>query len=172
MAKILTEIDRRQLLKASVSGALAATTATALASDEKALITNPRSARVTPFLTFIGNAEEAIDFYIGLFDDAKVEFIERYGQEEPDREGTVKVATFVLFGQRIMCIDSPAVHDWTFTPAISFFIDQIDEAKTTQFFQKLSEQGKIFMPLDEYPFSKKFGWVQDKFGVSWQLSAS
>ena len=67
-------------------------------------------------------------------------------------------------------IDSPPVHDFDFTPSISLFVDfESDETLETAF-AKLSETGKIMMPLDDYGFSKRFGWLSDKFGVSWQLN--
>ena len=61
---------------------------------------------------------------------------------------------------------------FTFTPAISLFVSCADKAKIAHYFTVLAEGGQVLMPLDTYPFSPKFGWVQDRFGVSWQLSAS
>lgn len=59
---------------------------------------------------------------------------------------------------------------FTFTPSMSIFVDCENEAESNQAFQQLSEGGKVLMPLDNYGFSKKFGWVSDRFGVSWQLN--
>jgi predicted 3-demethylubiquinone-9 3-methyltransferase (glyoxalase superfamily) len=69
-----------------------------------------------------------------------------------------------------MAIDSPVKHDFTFTPAMSLFVDCADEAEIDALFAKLSEGGKVLMPLAAYPFSRKFGWLSDRFGVSWQLN--
>ena len=66
--------------------------------------------------------------------------------------------------------DSPPVHDFTFTPAISLFVDFDDEERLKQVFERLSEKGQVAMPLGDYGFSPLFGWVQDRFGVSWQLN--
>jgi predicted 3-demethylubiquinone-9 3-methyltransferase (glyoxalase superfamily) len=79
-------------------------------------------------------------------------------------------ASFVVQGQTFMCVDSPVKHDFTFTPAMSLFVDCADEAEIDELFSKLSNGGQILMPLDKYPFSRKFGWLSDKFGVSWQLN--
>lgn len=80
-------------------------------------------------------------------------------------------AMFSLAGQVFMCIDSPIKQDFGFNPAISLYVSCEDEGKITRYFHALADGGQVLMPLDAYPFSKKFGWVQDKFGVSWQLSA-
>jgi predicted 3-demethylubiquinone-9 3-methyltransferase (glyoxalase superfamily) len=79
-------------------------------------------------------------------------------------------ATFAINGQIFMCVDSPVKHGFTFTPAMSLFVDCADEAEIGRLFAKLSEGGQILMPLDKYPFSRKFGWLSDRFGVSWQLN--
>ena len=69
-----------------------------------------------------------------------------------------------------MCIDSSMKHDFTFTPAISLYITCASEDEINRLFEKLSQDGEVFMPLTAYPFSEKFGWVADKYGVSWQLN--
>ncbi len=69
-----------------------------------------------------------------------------------------------------MCIDSSMKHDFTFTPAISLYVICGTEEEIGQFFEKLSQGGQVFMPLAAYPFSDKFGWLADKYGVSWQLN--
>lgn len=92
------------------------------------------------------------------------------GKDEPGKEGTIKHATFIINGKQFMCSDSPAIHDWGFTPAVSNFVECIDENQLEQLFTKLSEGGQIMMPLGNYGFSQKFGFVEDKFGISWQLN--
>lgn len=130
------------------------------------------SPDVTTFLMFEGNAEQAMDLYVGLFENSRVEHISRYGPGEQGKEGSVQVATFTLNGQTLRCIDSPAPHEFTFTPAMSLYVTHADETKIASYFETLSDGGQVLMPLGEYPFSKQFAWVQDKFGVSWQLSHS
>jgi predicted 3-demethylubiquinone-9 3-methyltransferase (glyoxalase superfamily) len=126
--------------------------------------------KVTPFLMFYGKADEAMTLYTSVFPNSKVTSIKRYGKGEAAAEGWVVHATFTLNGQGLMCIDSPAKHDFTFTPATSLFVDCASEAEIDEIFAKLSKNGKVYMPLEGYPFAKKFVWFTDKFGVSWQLS--
>ena len=128
------------------------------------------TARIKTFLMFEGACEEAIKTYVSLFEEAVINDIRRYGPEGPGAVGTVMRATFTLKGQTFMAIDSPIKHDFGFTPAISLFVDCTDEAEIDHLFATLSQGGKIMMPLDRYPFSRKFAWIADKFGVSWQLS--
>ncbi|MES9669193.1 VOC family protein, partial [Bacillus pseudomycoides] len=71
-----------------------------------------------------------------------------------------------------MCIDSNVKHDFTFTPSMSLYVNCDTEAEIDEVFHKLAEEGEVLMPLAAYPFSKKFGWLKDKFGVSWQLTLS
>ncbi|MEU6509042.1 MULTISPECIES: VOC family protein [unclassified Streptomyces] len=131
-------------------------------------ITTPQ--KITTFLMFEGTAEEAMTFYVSLFDDAEVVSITRYGADGPGKEGSVQHATFSLAGQHYMCIDSPAQHEFTFTPSISLFVQCENEAELDRLYTALAEQGTVLMPLGTYGFSTKFGWVNDRFGVSWQLN--
>jgi predicted 3-demethylubiquinone-9 3-methyltransferase (glyoxalase superfamily) len=126
--------------------------------------------KITTFLMFEGNAEEAMTFYRSLFDDAEVVSISRYGADGPGAEGSVQQATFTLAGQPFMCIDSPMKHGFTFTPAMSLFVQCADEAELDRLYAALAEHGAELMPLGDYGFSAKFGWVNDRFGVSWQLN--
>ena len=131
--------------------------------------TNPK---ITTFLMFEGQAEEAITFYTSLFNDSEIVRITKYGpdgQFGPEAEGTVQHALFTLNGQQYMAIDSFG-HAFTFTPSISLFVQCDSEEELESLFENLSEGGTIAMPLDNYGFSNKFGWVQDRFGVSWQLN--
>lgn len=111
-----------------------------------------------------------MNFYVASFPDAEILSMERYGAEEPEREGTVKTASFRIADQTLLCIDSPDVHAFGFTPSVSFFFDCPDEASLDGLFAMLSEQGQVMMPPGEYPFAKKYAWLSDRFGVSWQLS--
>jgi predicted 3-demethylubiquinone-9 3-methyltransferase (glyoxalase superfamily) len=126
--------------------------------------------KVTPFLMFEGNAEEAMNFYTSLVQDSHITSISKYGADGPGKEGTVFQATFTLKGQEFMCIDSYVNHEFTFTPSFSVFLTCSTEEEIDLLFEKLSEKGSVLMPLGDYSFSKKFGWTVDKFGVSWQLT--
>jgi predicted 3-demethylubiquinone-9 3-methyltransferase (glyoxalase superfamily) len=125
---------------------------------------------VTPHLMFDGNAEQAIMFYASLFEAADIVRLERYGPGEPGEEGIVKQAEFTLAGRRYLCIDSPVKHDFTFTPSISLFVECESAEELERLYEKLSEQGQTLMPPDDYGFSTRFTWLNDRFGVSWQLN--
>ena len=121
-------------------------------------------------LMFDGFAEKAMTFYVSLFPGSEIHRIERYGVGEPGPEGTVKRAEFSLGEHQLACIDSPIKHGFTFTPSMSLFVECADETELDNAFQQLSDGGGVLMPLGNYGFSKKFGWVNDRFGVSWQLN--
>ena len=129
---------------------------------------------ITTFLMFVGDqygkAEEAINFYISVFPHSGIDQIERYGPEDTTTEGTVKLAYFTINRQKLMAIDSGAPHPFTFTPAVSLFVECETPEEIEAIYQKLSASGAVLMPLDNYGFSQKFGWVNDRFGVSWQLN--
>lgn len=132
--------------------------------------------KVTTCLMFVGEqhgkAEEAINLYTSLVKDSKILHITRYGAGEQGVEGTVVQATFTLKGQEFMATDSHLEHPFTFTPAMSLFVQCESEAEIDLLFSTLSSEGATLMPLNNYGFSKKFGWVNDKYGVSWQLNLS
>lgn len=117
-----------------------------------------------------GKAEEAMNFYTSLIEDSAITSIVRYGANESGDEGTVMQATFNLKGQEFMCIDSNVKHQFSFTPSFSIYLTCQTEGELDNLYQKLIEGGQALMPLDDYGFSKKFGWVNDRFGVSWQLN--
>ena len=126
--------------------------------------------KITTFLMFEGKAEEAMNFYVSVFDGAEIISILRYGANEAGAEGSVVRATFSLDGQMFMCIDSSVKHGFTFTPSMSLYVSCVTEEEIDRLFEKLSEGGSVMMPLAAYPFSEKFAWVADKYGVSWQLN--
>ncbi len=127
--------------------------------------------QIATFLTFQkGDAEKAMNRYIELFDNSEIIQINRWGKDGPGTEGTIMHATFSLNGNLFMCSDSPAIHEWSFTPAVSNFIECDDEDEITRLFTKLSENGELMMPLDNYGFSKQFAFIEDQFGISWQLN--
>ena len=128
------------------------------------------ASAVATFLMFDGVAEEAMNFYVSLFGGSEITRIERFGPGQQGAEGTVKRADFTLAGHKLICFDSPVKHDFTFTPSISIFVECENEAELDEAFNQLSAGGGVLMPLDNYGFSAKFGWVKDRFGVSWQLN--
>jgi predicted 3-demethylubiquinone-9 3-methyltransferase (glyoxalase superfamily) len=126
--------------------------------------------KIKTFLMFEGRCEEAMNFYVSLFPDAAVTGVSRYGAGEFGAEGSVKQASFEVHKQTFMAVDSPVKHGFTFTPAMSLFVDCESEAEIDRLFSKLADGGQVLMPLNAYPFSRKFGWLSDRFGVSWQLN--
>jgi predicted 3-demethylubiquinone-9 3-methyltransferase (glyoxalase superfamily) len=140
----------------------------------KSMVTKNRytmNQKIVTSLTFQdNNAEQAMSFYVELFDNSRVIDVHRWGKEGPGKEGTVMQAVFELNGQKFMCSDSPPIHNWDFTPAVSNYVECESEEEMERLFSKLSENGAVAMPLDNYGFSQKFGWVIDRFGVSWQLN--
>ncbi|MEE9099303.1 MULTISPECIES: VOC family protein [Pseudomonas] len=127
--------------------------------------------QATPFLMFQGGAAQpALDLYLATFPDSRVLHVERYAAGDPGPEGTIKVARFVVCGQEFMCSDSPVKHDFDFTPSSSIFVEFDSQDVLDRIFDVLAEGGRVYMPLEDYGFSRRFGWVSDRFGVSWQLS--
>jgi predicted 3-demethylubiquinone-9 3-methyltransferase (glyoxalase superfamily) len=126
--------------------------------------------QINTFLMFAGQAEEAMNFYISLFNQSEIISITHYGAKEDGKEGTVSRATFSIKGQVFMCTDSVVQHQFTFTPAMSLYVTCDTEDEIDGVYEKLSQEGTVLMPLGAYPFSEKFSWVEDKYGVSWQLN--
>jgi predicted 3-demethylubiquinone-9 3-methyltransferase (glyoxalase superfamily) len=125
---------------------------------------------VQPFLMFEGRAEAAMRFYVSLFADGEVLGLERHGPGQPGLEGKVLRGRFRVGGQTVMCFDSPVAHAFTFTPASSLFVECEDEAQIERLDAALGDGGEALMPLGDYGFSRKFAWLNDRFGVSWQLN--
>jgi predicted 3-demethylubiquinone-9 3-methyltransferase (glyoxalase superfamily) len=104
---------------------------------------------------FEGAAEEAMNFYVSLLPGSAVKQVERYGPGEHGPEGTVKWARFTLAGQDFLCIDSPVKHGFTFTPAMSLFVECENEAELEGVFGRLATGGVALMPVSNYGFSTK-----------------
>lgn len=112
-----------------------------------------------------------MSFYVELFDDAEILTLERQGPEGPAKEGSVLNATFRIGDEVLMAFDSPPVHAFDFTPSLSLFVSCKSEEEIDRLFAALSEGGFVMMPLStEYGFATKYAWLNDRFGVSWQLS--
>ena len=127
------------------------------------------SVAVRPFLMFEGKAEEAMQTYVSLVPGSKI--IELQKRARQPRQGRNRDARRVLGGgQLVQCTDSFVHHAFTFTPSFSFFVDCESEAQLETLWKTLSEGGSAMMPVDNYGFSRRFGWLGDRFGVSWQLN--
>ena len=125
---------------------------------------------VTPFLMFQGKkAQEAIDFYVDLFPDSRVEETHHYGDSNPDFADWIMFATATIGGQKVRFSDSPIKHAFDFTPSTSFLVECDSEEELRRIAAALEPDGRVLMPIDSYGFSEKFAWVEDRFGVSWQL---
>lgn len=112
---------------------------------------------------FNGKAEEAMNFYTSVFHPSEINSVFHH------EDGSVLHATFTLKGQTFMAIDNNK-QKHPFTPAMSLFVNCDNEEEINKAFEQLSQNGKVLMPLSSYPFSEKFGWVEDQYGVSWQLN--
>ena len=131
---------------------------------------NVMPPKAATHLMFAGEASAALELYAEVFPNFRVEHNERYGIGDAGPPGSVRRAD-VLFGEhRIIVIDSPVKHAFTFTPAMSLFVDCESAAALDAAFAQLSKSGQVFMPIANYGFSQRFGWCADRFGVSWQLN--
>ncbi|MBI5531039.1 MAG: VOC family protein [Candidatus Doudnabacteria bacterium] len=128
--------------------------------------------KITPHLWFDKEAKEAANFYASVFPDSKITYNSTL-HETPTDTGDTDVVSFEISGQPFMAISAGPV--FKLNPSISFFVN-FDPAKDssakehlTELWEKLSQGGTALMGLDKYPFSELYGWIQDKYGVSWQL---
>lgn len=124
--------------------------------------------KATPFLMFQGDAKPALALYREAFPDFEQVLL----QEHPAgaQAGQVAMARIRIGGLEIRLFDSPPVHDFTFTPATTIFVDCDGEAQLRALAARLGEDGATLMPLDDYGFSTLYTWITDRFGVSWQLN--
>jgi predicted 3-demethylubiquinone-9 3-methyltransferase (glyoxalase superfamily) len=137
--------------------------------------------KITPNLWFDGNAQEAVDFYISAFPDGKILTKSNYPNSvdegladfQLDLAGKVLTIDFELGQQSFVAIN--AGPDFKLNPSISFMvnfdpsIDEQAQEHLDELWQKLRDGGQALMPLEEYPFSKRYGWIQDRYGLTWQL---
>ncbi|MBI3618649.1 VOC family protein [Candidatus Peregrinibacteria bacterium] len=126
---------------------------------------------ITPFLWFNDNTEEAVAFYASTFTNATIGSTTRYSAEAARvsgrPEGSVMTVAFRLCGQEFAALNGGPV--FTFTPAISFFVTCETMEEIDALWTKLADGGNVLMEFGKYPFSEKYGWLNDKYGVSWQL---
>ncbi|HKC80299.1 MAG TPA: VOC family protein [Gemmatimonadaceae bacterium] len=113
--------------------------------------------KITPFLWFDGNAEEAMNLYVSVFKNSKVVSVTRYGEAGPGPKGTVMSATFQLEGQQFYALNGGP--QYKFTPAVSLFVSCETQKEVDELWNKLSAGGH----------KDRCGWLQDKYGLSWQI---
>lgn len=114
--------------------------------------------KITPFLWFDDQTEEAMNYYVSIFKNSKVESVSRYGEAGPGQKGKVMSATFQLDGQQFMALNGGPQH-FSFNESISFFVHCETQKEVDELWDKLSEGGE----------KSRCGWLKDKFGVSWQI---
>jgi len=115
------------------------------------------SARITPFLWFENQAEEAANFYVSIFRNSKIETVHRYGDTGPGPKGTVMTVAFELDGQPFVALNGGP--QFKFTEAISFVVNSASQQEVDDYWDKLLEGGA----------PQQCGWLKDKFGLSWQV---
>jgi predicted 3-demethylubiquinone-9 3-methyltransferase (glyoxalase superfamily) len=116
--------------------------------------------KITPFLWFDGNAEEAAHFYVSIFKNSKILGFSHYGKGAPGEAGTVMTVSFVLDGEEFIALNAGPTHK--FSEAISFLVSCDTQEEIDELWEKLSEGGD----------KRECGWLKDKFGVSWQIVPS
>jgi len=116
--------------------------------------------KITPFLWFDDKAEEAANFYVSIFKNSKIGKVTRYGEGAPGPKGKVMSVTFQLDGQEFYALNGGPV--FSFTPAISFFVNCETQAEVDDLWEKLSAGGE----------ESRCGWLKDKYGLSWQIIPS
>jgi predicted 3-demethylubiquinone-9 3-methyltransferase (glyoxalase superfamily) len=113
--------------------------------------------KITPFLWFDNQAEEAVNFYVSMFKNSKINSVKRYGDAGPGPKGSVMIVTFQLEGQDFIALNGGPT--FKFTPALSLYVDCVTQEEVDQLWEKLSEGGR----------KDRCGWLQDKYGLSWQI---
>lgn len=127
--------------------------------------------KITPFLWIDNKTEEAVNFYTSIFNNSKIKVVTHYSPNLArmigKKEGSVLTICFQIEGQEFVAINGGP--DFQINPSISFFVNCDTFEEIDRLWSKLLDGGNVLMELDKYPFSEKYGWVKDKFGVSWQL---
>jgi predicted 3-demethylubiquinone-9 3-methyltransferase (glyoxalase superfamily) len=113
--------------------------------------------KITPFLWFDGKAEEAANFYVSVFKNSKIGDVTRYGDAGPGPKGTVMLVTFQIEGEEFIALNGGP--QYTFSPAISFFVNCVTQKEVDDLWEKLSAGGEQL----------QCAWLRDKYGVSWQI---
>lgn len=126
--------------------------------------------KITTFLMFNGDAEEAIKRYTSLFEDSEIITMVKYDDTIPEQAGKVQHSIFTLNGQVFMAIDNLNGTDIEMNPAMSLYVTVKDQFEMDKLYHGLKDGGAILMPKTEMPPQfREFAWVQDKYGVNFQL---
>lgn len=139
--------------------------------------------KTTTFLTFVGDqcgkAEEAMKFYTSIFPNSEIKRVTKYSEGEVGgAPELIKYGVFTLNGVEYRVSENNYNHAWSFSPGVSLFVECDSESEIDALFETLSSNGgQVMVPLDnyrsgDYGFGEKFGWCEDKYGVSWQLNLS
>ena len=134
---------------------------------------NFKSQKITPTLWLDDKAEEAINFYVSVFPNSKINFIKKWSDDIPlpdesIKPGTIQAASFSLNWMQFYAFESG--RDFQLNSSISFYVVFENEAIVEEVWNKLAEGGEVLMPLDKYDWSVRYGWIKDRFGVSWQIA--
>jgi predicted 3-demethylubiquinone-9 3-methyltransferase (glyoxalase superfamily) len=135
------------------------------------------------YLTFHGNAEEAMNFYISVFENAEVVHVIRARSEDAGwTEGTLQYGIFKIASQQVVCMNAPPpgsrgndIAPWPefeFNPAMTIYVERDSEEGFDKLYEALSEGGDKYLPAQSYGFSPKFAWVNDRYGISWRINLS
>ena len=128
--------------------------------------------KISAMLWFDNQAEEAAKFYVSTFPNSKTGRTARYGKAgyeiHGQKEGTLMTIDFELDGFRFTALNAGPL--FKINPSVSFFVTLESESQVDAVWKKLAEGGRVLMPLEKYDWSEKYGWIQDRFGVSWQIA--
>lgn len=130
-----------------------------------------KKQKITPFLWFDNNAEEAVNFYTSIFKNSKKGTVTRYNEDSAkasgQQPGSVMTSSFQIYGHEFAALNGGPI--FKFNPSVSFFIVLENEKEVDNLWNALVDGGEVLMELQKYDWSEKYGWVQDKFGLSWQV---
>ncbi len=110
-----------------------------------------------------------MELYVSAFEGSRIIHVERFAPEDEGQQG-LRRARFELAGSEVLAMDSPGPHAFSFTPAMSLTVEMDSPGALDAAWERLRDGATVLMPLDAYDFSPRFGWLQDRFGVTWQLS--
>ena len=134
---------------------------------------NKINQKITPFLWFDNNAEEAMNFYVSIFPNSNINYVKRWTKDMKLPDESIKIdsvmsASFTLDWMQFYAIDGGPM--FKFNPSISFYAVFETVAEIDQVWNKLAEGGEVLMPLKRYDWNERYGWLKDQFGVSWQIA--
>lgn len=136
------------------------------------MMSNLQNQKITPFLWFDDKAEEAMNFYVSVFPNSEITLLKRWPSNTPfpvesTKPGTVQSGSFILDGRQFYAFDAGPM--FRFNSSISFFAVFETATEVDAVWNKLIEGGETLMPLDAYKWSERYGWLTDRFGISWQI---